>query len=54
MTQAEFEYIKRAVKAIEEGSICKREEVKVLRTVSQIAERGATELEIKIGDRADA
>ncbi len=54
MTQTEFEYIKRAVQAIESGSISKREEVKVLRTVSQIAERGAKALALKIGDPEDA
>ncbi len=53
MTQTEFEYIKRAVQAIEEGSLCKREEVKVLRTISQITERGAKSLALKIGDAED-
>jgi hypothetical protein len=51
MTQTEFDYIKRAVEAIEGRQLARRDEVKVLRTISQITERSAQELEIKIGDK---
>ena len=50
MTQTEFEYIKRAVQAIEEGTLTLDEEAKVLRTVSQITERGAKECQNKLVD----
>jgi hypothetical protein len=51
MTKNEFEYIKRAVEAIEAGQLNKRSEVKVLRTISQITEKSAKNLERKIGDK---
>jgi len=36
--------------AIEGGQLARRDEVKVLRTISQITERSARDLETKIGD----
>ena len=50
MTPTEFAYIKRAVEAIELGSLTPKEEIKVLRTVSQITERAAKEKELKLVD----
>ena len=50
MTQTEFEYIKRAVQAIEEGSLTPKDEIKVFRTVSQITERAAKDAEMKLVD----
>jgi hypothetical protein len=50
MTSQEFEYIKRAVQAIEEGNLTLEEEAKVLRTVSQITERGAKACQDKLVD----
>lgn len=50
MTPTEFEYIKRAVQAIEEGTLTLEEEVKVLRVVSQITEKGAKERQNKLVD----
>ena len=54
MTQTELEYIKRAIEALESKMLMKRVEVKVLRTISQITERGAKQLELKIGVSEDA
>lgn len=45
MSPTEFEYIKRAVRAIESGDLLPKEEIKVLRTVGQICERAAKETE---------
>jgi hypothetical protein len=45
MTPQEFDYIKRAVEALESGECTAMTEVKILRTVSQITERGAQKLE---------
>lgn len=50
MTPSEFEYIKRAVRAIEEGNLTLEEEAKVLKTVSQIAEKGAKVCQDKLVD----
>jgi hypothetical protein len=51
MTPHEFDYIKKAVEAIEGRQLAKRDEVKVLRTISQITEKSAQDLERKIGDK---
>lgn len=45
MTPSEFDYIKRAVLAIEEGSLTQKEEVKVLKIVSQITAKSAKQKE---------
>lgn len=50
MTPQEFDYIKRAVLAIESGQLPKREQVKVLKTMSQITDRSARDLQKKLGD----
>ena len=50
MTATEFAYIKRAVEAIEQGSLNPREEIKVLRTMGQITEKAAKEKELKLVD----
>lgn len=50
MIPIEFEYIKRAVQAIESGTLTPREEVKVLRTVAQITEKSAKEKELELLD----
>lgn len=50
MTQTEFQYIKRAVEAIESGTLTLEEEIKVYRTVSQITERAAKETANKLVD----
>lgn len=54
MTPEEFEYIKRAVAAIESGEYNKWTEVKILRTVSQICGKNATAIERTLGDSIDA
>lgn len=54
MTPEEFEYIKRAMAAIETGEYNKWTEVKILRTVSQICGKRATDIERTLGDSIDA
>jgi hypothetical protein len=50
MTQTEFEYIKRAVQAIESGELNMATEAKVLRTVGQICEKAAKKIDNKLVD----
>jgi hypothetical protein len=45
MTPQEFEYIKRAVEALESGECTTMSRVKILRTVSQITQRSADLIE---------
>jgi hypothetical protein len=52
MTKEEFEYIKRAVEALEQGTT-EAAEVKILRTVSQITAASAQKLEQKLVDKVD-
>jgi hypothetical protein len=52
MTPEEFEYIKRAVEALEQGTT-EAAEVKILRTVSQITAASAQKLEQKLVDKMD-
>ncbi len=54
MTPEEFQYIKRAVEALESGEYNKWTEVKILRTVSQICGKNATAIERTLGDSIDA
>jgi hypothetical protein len=52
MTLEEFQYIKRAVEALENG-VTEAAEVKILRTVSQITAASALKLEQKLVDKVD-
>jgi len=52
MTPEEFRYLKAAVEAIEQGCT-PMAEVKILRTVSQICGKSATEIEQKLVDSLD-
>jgi hypothetical protein len=52
MTLEEFEYIKRAVEALEQGTT-ETAEIKILRTVSQITAASAQRLEQKLVDKVD-
>ena len=45
MTPSEFEYIKRAVEALETMSMTPMTERKILRTIEQICGKNATEIE---------
>jgi hypothetical protein len=45
MTPQEFDYIKRAVEALESGECSAMSQVKILRTVSQIAKNAAEKIE---------
>ena len=52
MTPEEFNYLKRAVEAIEQGTT-EAAEVKILRTISQITATSAQKLEKKLVDRIE-
>jgi hypothetical protein len=52
MTLEEFQYIKRAVEALEQG-VTEIAEIKILRTVSQITATSAQRLEQKLVDKVD-
>ena len=52
MTLEEFQYIKRAVEALEQGTT-EAAEIKILRTVSQITAVSAQRLEQKLVDRIE-
>ena len=52
MTPEEFNYLKRAVEAIEQGTT-EAAEVKILRTISQITATSAQKLEKKLVDKVD-
>ena len=54
MTPEEFEYIRRAVEALESRGYSKMAEAKILRTVSQICGKNATEIERTLVDSVDA
>ena len=53
MTPEEFEYIRRAVQALESPEITQMAQAKILRTVSQICGKNATLIEQKLVDRTD-
>ena len=53
MTPQEFEYIQRAVKALEDPEITVMSQAKILRTVSQICGKNATLIEQKLVDRTE-
>ncbi len=50
MTPQEHEYIRRAVEALENPQTTPMAQAKILRTVSQICGRSATEIEQKLVD----
>ena len=52
MTREEFDYIKRAVEALEQGTT-EVAEIKILKTVSQITASSAQRLEQKLVDKVD-
>jgi hypothetical protein len=52
MTLEEFQYLKRAVEALEQGTT-ETAEIKILRTVSQITAASALKLEQKLVDKVD-
>lgn len=53
MTPEEFEYIRRAVQALESPEITQMAQAKILRTVGQICGKNATLIEQKLVDRTD-
>lgn len=53
MTPQEFEYIQRAVKALEDPEITLMSQRKILRTVEQICGKNATEIEQNLVDKVD-
>jgi hypothetical protein len=52
MTLEEFQYIKRAVEALEQGTT-EAAEIKILKTISQITAVSAQRLEQKLVDKVD-
>lgn len=54
MTPEEFEYIRRAVDALENPEISQMEQRKVLRTVEQICGKNATDIELNLIGSVDA
>lgn len=54
MTPSEFEYIKRAVEALETMSMTPMTERKILRTIEQICGKNATDIERQLTDAVDA
>ena len=52
MTLEEFQYIKRAIEALEQGTT-EVAEIKILKTVSQITAASAQKLEQKLVDNVD-
>jgi phosphoribosylformylglycinamidine (FGAM) synthase PurS component len=52
MTPAEFQYIKRAVEALEQGTT-EVTEIKILKTISQITAASAQKLEQNLVDKVD-
>lgn len=53
MTPQEFEYLKRAVAALEDPEMTQMTQVKVLRTMEQICGKGAKEIEQKLVDKLE-
>ena len=54
MTRQEFDYIKRAVEALETTSMTPMTERKVLRTIEQICGKNATDIEQNLIGEVDA
>ena len=53
MTPQEFEYIKRAVAALESGDCTEMSQVKILKTVSQITKSAADRIEYRFVERVE-
>ena len=53
MTPSEFQYIKRAVEALESPETTPMAQAKILKTVSQICGKNATLIEQKLVDRTE-
>ncbi len=53
MTPGEFQYLKRAVEALESGEHTQMGQLKILRTIEQICGRSATEIELNLVDKVD-
>lgn len=53
MTPSEFEYLKRAVTALEAGDLSPMTQRKVLRVMSQISAKAAQRIEHEFADRVD-
>ena len=53
MTRQEFEYIKRAVAALESGDCTEMSQVKILKTVSQITGSAADRIEYRFAERVE-
>ena len=53
MTPSEFEYLKRAVTALEAGDLTPISQRKVLRVISQISAKAAQRIEDDFVDRVD-
>jgi hypothetical protein len=54
MTPQEFEYIQRAVKALEEPDLTEMSRLKVLRVMEQICGKNATDIELNLVGAVDA
>jgi len=54
MTPQEFEYIQRAVKALEDPEITEMTQHKILKTMEQICGKNATDIELNLIGAVDA
>ncbi len=54
MTPSEFEYIRRAVEALEDPEMTAMAQRKVLRTIEQICGKNATDIELNLIGEVDA
>jgi hypothetical protein len=54
MTPQEFEYIRRAVEALEDPEITDMAQYKILKTMSQISGKNATDIELNLVGEVDA
>jgi hypothetical protein len=54
MTPQEFEYIRRAVEALEDPQMTPMAQRKVLRTIEQICGKNATDIELNLEGAVDA
>ena len=54
MTPQEFEYIRRAVEALEDPEITDMAQYKILKTMSQISGKNATDIELNLVAEVDA
>ena len=54
MTPQEFEYIRKAVEALESGQYSPMDEAKILKVMSQICDKNARQIEQNLVDSVDA